>query len=272
MIQKQEHLAYILKLKIDELNILINDVEKYYYTKKEIKTEENGSPKVVNGEIQYRTLHPSTGILKKVQKRILHKILRQFKHPIYVIGGIKGKSHITNARRHLGKKYKFKTDIKKFFPSINNKMVYNTFISLNFSPDISRILTILTTYKAKIPQGAPTSTDIANLVFAPVDSKIQRLCQNERIVYTRYIDDLFFSSQKDFKQVTQGICQIVLNSGYKINNTKTKYKLGTFTITGIFTKNNLLRPKIIQLKRFNNPKTPLKSKLGLFAYFKQLKK
>lgn len=270
MIKKPSHLAHILRCTPRELNTLIDNIDEYYYNKKQIKMDD-GIPKKLNGIIQFRQISPSFGKLKKTQKLLLNRVLRNIQHADYVIGGIKGKSHITNARMHLGKKYKFKTDIKDFFPSIDNKMVYNTLINLDFSADVSRILTLLTTYSGSVPQGSPTSTDIANLVFAPIGKTIYEYCKNKNITYTQYIDDLYFSSQEDFKSATKDICKIILNSKFRINNNKTKYKIGVFNITGIITKNNILKPRPNQLERLNNSGVWSKEKQGLLSYFKQLK-
>src|SRR5690606_10788268 len=98
---------------------------------------------------------------KRIQKNILLKI----DLPNYAFGAVKGKDNVDNAKQHQGKKYKFTTDLKDFFPSITNKAVNEMFVSQGFSHKVSGLLTKLTTYKGKIPQGAPTSSTLANLVF-----------------------------------------------------------------------------------------------------------
>lgn len=83
-----------------------------------------------------------------------------------------------------------------------------------------------------MPQGTPTSTHISNIVFLRTDYKLIELCNAHNVTYTRYIDDLTFSSQSDFQNDIEGILDIVLDSGLKISRRKTFYN-GSQTVTGI---------------------------------------
>ena len=198
MIKKPTRLAYHLKLPNEELIELADNSSRYYYKKEEIKTHKDGSPKIKNGKVQIRILFPSKGKLKIIQSRIKH-LLAKIELPSNILGGVKKCDNIKNAKVHKGKKYHFCTDLKDFFPFITNKAVYNTFIQNGFSPDVSSLLTKLTTCNGELPQGTPTSTHIANLAFLPTDMEIINLCESNKITYTRYVDDLTFSSQDDFQ-------------------------------------------------------------------------
>lgn len=103
------------------------------------------------------------------------------------------------------------------------------FATLNFH-HISHWLTNLTTWKYELPQGTPTSTHIANLVFLDTDLLID-LCNKHNITYTRYVDDLTFSSQQDFQHLLTDILKIVTENNFKLSYRKTQYK-GKQTITG----------------------------------------
>ena len=90
----------------------------------------------------------------------------------------------------------------------------------------------MTTWKYELPQGTPTSTHIANLVFLDTDLELIKLCNSNKITYTRYVDDLTFSSQQDFRHLLSEILNIVTSNDFKLSNRKTQYK-GNQTITGI---------------------------------------
>ncbi len=117
-------------------------------------------------------------------------------------------------------------------------MVYQSFVRNGFSFDISSILTKLTTYKNQIPQGARTSTYVCNIVMQTLDEKLLDLCATNNIAYTRYIDDLTFSSQSDFKHLNKDIVKNIHSESLKLSHPKTGYVLGSTMITGIRVPNN----------------------------------
>ena len=94
------------------------------------------------------------------------------------------------------------------------------------------MITKLTTWKYELPQGTPTSTHLANLVFLKTDFELIELCNRNGLTYTRYVDDLTFSSQQDFREVLNDILEIVKSNGFQLSYRKTKYK-GKQNITGI---------------------------------------
>ena len=116
MIKKPKRLAYILNVNLNELTKIIENIDSYYYEKKEVKHNLDGTIKYKNGEIQYRILIPSKGRLKYIQNKIKIKILSKIDYPSHIQGGVKKRDNITNAKKHLGKKYHFCSDISKFFP------------------------------------------------------------------------------------------------------------------------------------------------------------
>ena len=231
----------MLGYSIKDIEEILKNLDRYYYEFEEPKLDKRGKVrKDKNGLIITRNFCPSTGELKNVQKRIKTKILSKFIFPENVQGGVKKRDNITNARKHLGKKYHFCTDLKDCFPTINNKMVYNMFVENAYSTDIAHILTKLTTYKYQVPQGIPTSTYITNFVLLKLDGELMEYCNKNAILFTRFVDDLVFSSQKSFKDNTEEILQIIQKHGFKINHKKTFYKVGPTIITGILTRNNVL--------------------------------
>lgn len=217
-----------------ELSEVLKDLDKFYYEKIELKIDKKtGFPKLKNGSLQYRRIRPSRGALRRIQDALKSNILNKINMPEYVQGSVKGKSNITNAAKHFGNKYFFLTDLKNFFPSITHSVVYKTFCSRGFSPEVSSLIAKLTTYKGTVPQGIPTSSAIANIVFLPIDKKIVELLAERKIIYTRYVDDLTFSSKGDFKELVQQIIEIVEQNGFKYSHKKTNYKTKDPFVTGI---------------------------------------
>src|SRR5690606_9123093 len=108
--------------------------------------------------------------------------------PEHINGGVKGKSNITNAKPHQGKKFIFTTDLSNCFPSIKNDMVYSAFLKLGFTNIEARWLTKLTTYNYCLPQGTSTSPYLANLCLLPLDYELLKVSIELNLTYTRFID------------------------------------------------------------------------------------
>lgn len=217
-----------------EVEELINKIDSYYKEWVEQKTDKKTGDfkRYKDGTIKQRTIRPSLKELKVIQTNIKNRILAPIELPNCVHGGVKKRSNISNSKPHQGNKYQFTTDLQEFYPNIDFKRVYDTFIGLKFSPHYAHWLTKLTTWKYELPQGTPTSTHIANLVFLETDIKLIDLCNKYGITYTRYVDDLTFSSQQDFRHILNDILHIVTSGGFKLSYRKTKYS-GNQTITGI---------------------------------------
>ncbi|MFI5203592.1 MAG: reverse transcriptase family protein [Flavobacteriales bacterium] len=232
-------MAFTLKVPRSEIIFILENIDKFYYEKREPKIDKkSGHPKIKRGKIQERVLNPSLKRLKVIQRRILRDIFSRIEMPDYAYGSITARDNIKNAQKHKGKKYKFMTDLGDFFPSINNKQVFDMFRSFNFSPSVSRHLTKLTTYKGHLPQGAPTSPAVANLVFISTGQKLQNFAKKNHLTFTSFVDDLTFSSPIDFKPKAQEIITIIQEDGFRISHNKTNYKTKNPVVTGIVVKNN----------------------------------
>jgi RNA-directed DNA polymerase len=243
-------LCAILGCKPEELEYIIPHIDEYYiewFEKKRNKAT-GDYKKYTDGTIKQRAIRPSIKRLKSIQSAIKNKILSVIELPANVHGGVKKKSNISNAKPHQGKKYQFTTDLQEFYPTIKSKQVYSAFLSLNYSNHIAHWLTKLTTWKHELPQGTPTSTHIANLVFLKTDGKLIEFCKTHDLTYTRYVDDLTFSSDTDFKPFLNEILGIIIADGYNVSYRKTNYKYGQ-TITGIVVNNNYIdAPQMIKDK------------------------
>src|SRR5207344_1768735 len=111
-------------------------------------------------------------------------------------------------------------DLKDFFPNISHHQVFRMFRRNKFSPTASRIFTKLTTYRGGLPQGAPTSPILSNLVFVETGEKLMSAIKDNQITFTSFLDDLNFSSKKDFKSLTQKLLEILKNDNFYIHHKK----------------------------------------------------
>ncbi len=270
-IKSLKHLYYLLQTSEKELEEILANLDNYYKPYQEPKKKKDGTIRTKNGIVETRKICPSIGRLKKIQNKIKTQILRKYEFKDFVQGGVKGKDNITNANVHKGNKYFFTTDLKDFFPSINNRVVYQTFIKNSFSADVSSVLTKLTTYQGNVPQGIPTSTYISNITALSLDYDLVNLCNENEIIFTRFVDDLSFSSKKDFQQVTQQIIEIIKGHKFRISDRKTLYKIGPTEITGVEVRNNVIKASKGILEKYETATTE-KRKQGLRGYIERVKK
>ncbi|MET3028477.1 reverse transcriptase family protein [Flavobacterium sp. UW10123] len=248
-------LPSIIGEKAEILDEIIKDIDIHYSERIEQKIDsKTGQPKTyLDGTIKERVIRPSKKKLKLIQSKIKDRILSKIELPQNVHGGVKKRSNITNAKPHQGNKYVFVTDLKDFYPSIKAKKIHDLFIRLGYNKQFAFYITKLTTWKGELPQGTPTSTHISNIFFLETDSKLIKLCNENNITYTRYVDDLTFSSQKDFQDLIPSFLSIIKGSGLKISYRKTDYK-GKQNVTGI----------VVLLHKIDAPKKLIeKSKLEI---------
>ena len=160
--------------------------------------------------------------LKTIQKRIQKRLLGPIALPDNFLGGVPGRNLRENALLHLNAKTLVVIDIKNFFPSITPDHVYKVWRgTLNCSTSIASLLTKLTTFRGYLPQGAPTSTHLANLVLASHDSEIRTLCEARRIVYSTWVDDLAFSGDTP-QQLIGDVIKILGQAGFTVSHRKIK--------------------------------------------------
>lgn len=180
------------------------------------------SIKKKNGKL--RQLYVPKSKLKKCQIHILRGILSNLPVSQYATAYRKGGTLSLNAQPHIGKKYLLKLDISDFFGSIGFEQVYGTAFHTKYFPkQIGVMLTSLCCRKNTLPQGAPTSPALSNLVMRNFDESIGRWCKNHEINYTRYSDDMTFSSDKPLFTVYQKVKEMLSQMGMELNETKTHF-------------------------------------------------
>lgn len=244
------YLCSLIKCSPNALKSLLGLMGQQYSEWEEVKIDKNtGKNKTYSdGTLKKRAIRPPKHDLKVIQRSINRNLLSKIELEPNVYGGVKGKSNISNAKCHQGKKYVLTTDLMEFYPGIKADRVYGFFLEMGYSNHIANWLTKLTTFKNELPQGAPTSPLLANLIFKKSDKELVALSKMHSITYTRYVDDLTFSSPLDFETIIAEILDIVRRNGFRVNHRKTYYK-GRQNITGIEVRNNHIDvPLKIKLK------------------------
>ena len=171
----------------------------------------------------WRTLYIPDSLLKYVQKQILHRVLARLPVSYCASAYKKDCSLKENAAPHTGKSIVLKLDILDFFGNITYISVYqHAFPGELFPPPVRTLLAHLCCYRDFLPQGAPTSPYISNLVLFPFDRYMERWCKNQNITYTRYCDDLTFSGSFEPEAVIRKVSSFLLRMGFEINPKKMK--------------------------------------------------
>lgn len=209
-------LAELLAMEVSELQECIS-LSKFGY-KKLSQRKKNGG---------FRIVYSPNDVLKRTQKSLLKNILDKLDVPPY-IQSTKGRDYISNARLHTRKGTLIKEDIKDFFPSVRSCDVLKMWLNLfGFSNDVSEALTLLTTYKGVLPQGAPTSTAVANFYLFDTEPLIYNEFAGMGFTYSRYVDDLSVSSNRilvprEIRNVQNILYRFLKENGLRANKSKSK--------------------------------------------------
>lgn len=196
----------------EKLNHIIKNNDKYY-----------SSFNIYKGDLnKKRRINAPKGDLKIFQKKFAKLILEQKRKNYFSHGYELSKSIKSNARNHVGKKLIIKLDLKDFFQKIDTIKVANC-LKDNFllSNNKSIYFSLLTTYNNSLPQGSPSSPIISNYCLYEMDYEINNFLF-KGIVYTRYADDLTFSTNYNinYQSMIKSIRKIIYNHGMEINNNK----------------------------------------------------
>jgi RNA-directed DNA polymerase len=158
--------------------------------------------------------------LKAIQSRIEERLLKRVILPQHLLGGRRGKTILDNANLHVTSRYLVTIDIKNFFPSITPYQIREVWRrTLNCSPAVGYMLTGLTTYRGRLPQGAPTSTLLANLVLSRLDPEIKSVCNANAVCYSSWVDDLAFSGDS-VPNFVGPVISVLMNAGFSVSHSK----------------------------------------------------
>jgi RNA-directed DNA polymerase len=228
---------FFLKLLHTSKDIIQKNIDNPQYKEFAIPKKKGGSRKI---------LAPNDE-LKSIQKK-LNEYLQNYYYWIkpseshgFTINpyeNIKTCNILENAKPHVGKKHVLNLDLKDFFPNISAKSVYKIFKSeyFRFDDEIAILFTLLLTYKGNLPIGAPTSPVISNFICLKLDQELLTFANNHKLTYTRYADDLTFSSDDliDTNSVEE-IKKLIINNNFQINQKKVRLSRNSSkqTVTGI---------------------------------------
>lgn len=178
-------------------------------------------PKASGGK--RRILAPNE-TLKALQRRILHRLLGRLRSHPAATGFERGHSIATNARRHAGRAVVMRMDVKSFFESTRADRIQKYFRKIGWNKAASRLLTKLTTYDGGLPQGAPTSPRLSNLVNYGLDARLAGMAVKVNAEYTRYADDMTFSFGSDDPDAVHAVIRLVKHAagdeGYEVHRGK----------------------------------------------------
>ena len=268
-----ENIADLLEIRYKDLIYYLYrlpDIKKYYSFEIQKK---NGKPRIISA--------PTTS-LKILQHKLNCILSIIFTPKFYSHGFVKGRSIKTNAFIHVKRKYVLNIDLKDFFPSINFGRVRGMFIAYPYylSPPVATVLSQICCYNNKLPQGAPTSPIISNMICAKLDSQLLDLAKQNKCLFTRYADDITFStSKKRFPKtiayadettnqihVGNELSNIIENNGFFINNEKVWFRARDRrqTVTGLIVNDfvnvtrkykNQVRAMLHALEKYGPKKT-----------------
>ena len=144
----------------------------------------------------FREIYAPVTALKIIQRKLNTVLQHVYEPKPSAHGFIRGRNIVTNATPHAGKKYVLNVDLKDFFPTINFGRVRGMFAAFpyNLNLNVATVLAQICCFNGALPQGAPTSPIISNMLCAKMDSQLQRLAKKTRCTYTRYADDITFST------------------------------------------------------------------------------
>lgn len=286
VITDDKQLADFLKIEYKQLRYLV------YH--RDVVTFDNYHrytiPKKKGGE---RNIAAPKAILKNAQRKILEDILYKVTASNNTHGFLAEKSVITNAKAHKATPELLLTmDIQDFFPTVTFARVKGMFKSFGYSAYVASLLAMLCTYCERmpievrgitryvktseriLPQGAPTSPMITNILCLKLDKRLSALASKYNATYTRYADDMSFSFMStpitdDMGKFMGMVCGITKDEGFNIKNEKTRFlrKHNCQCITGIVVNHQQIgvtkkwlktfRAAIYNLNKLKTTNTPL---------------
>lgn len=268
VIYSQKHLCYLVGFSQDYLTALSNSPDKFYYSFSIPKR--NGKD---------RSIHAPLPNLKEIQRWILDEILDKVTESSYSKAFRLKYSIKDNARFHRRQVKVLSMDLKDFFSTIKFGRVLKLFRELGYKESVAVMLANICCLDGAIPQGAPTSPKIANLIARDLDNEIWAYIKEQAIRYTRYADDLTFSGNFQVGALISKVTYLAKKNGFSINSLKTKVmgRNNRQMVTGIVVNEKMQVPRrlrrILRLQAYyiqkygvNNHKEHVNEKHSNYLY------
>ena len=208
-----KHLSYLTGYRESYLLRIISRPQNFYRSFKIPK--KNGHTREIT--------EPLPG-LKSIQYWILNNIIAIIPPNKFNNAYTKGRSIVTNAKYHTKQSMILNIDIEKYFDNIKHVAISAFFSNLGYNRDVSNALATLCTLNDGLPQGSPSSPYLSSLLTVDLDEKLFILSRNWGLRYSRYADDITISGKFHPGTIIAGVRQILIESGFKINESKTRVK------------------------------------------------
>ncbi len=153
--------------------------------------------------------------LRKIQKRILQRVLNSIRVGVDCYSQ-RGRSSIQAARRHVRHEILIHHDIKSFFPSTGRDRVLEGLSRARIPEGVARAIVDLSMLDC-LPQGAPTSSALGNIVLTRLDARLGSWSRQHGITYTRYVDDLAFSGGDRLENHAEFLRRVILDEGWALS-------------------------------------------------------
>jgi RNA-directed DNA polymerase len=159
---------------------------------------------IPKGNGKLRTIYAPDDRLKHLQSKLalLLNQLYRVRNPVH--GFVEKKSVKTNATAHLNRKYVLNIDLQDFFPSITEKRIVGVLKSVGINSRVSEIVARICCYEHYLPQGSPASPILSNMICFRLDKELLAFSKKSRCIYTRYADDITFSSYQPMSGLFEG--------------------------------------------------------------------
>jgi len=227
--------------------IVINDIS-------ELKDGQQPSDPLLIQTYQLIKHHSSTNVrniyfpisqqLNATFKGIAKWLASQYTNPNSVHGFVKKRGIKTNAEQHLGCNHLLKLDLENFYEQISEESIIEALIAIGIDSELSILISKICTVKGSLVQGFSTSPVISNIISLKLDQELEKYANSNNIVYTRYADDMSFSSMTVIPNKDE-IEKIINDFNFVLNKDKTKYlKRGFYqSVTGL-TIFDTIQPRI----------------------------
>ena len=272
--------SYIATDSMDELCRSINEIGPYvsglaicnpmsvihlhYYTFVGVRQDSYRQFHIPKKSGGVRTITAPDGELKDIMLTLAFILSELYVPTPEAMAYISGRSIVENANQHMGQNFVLNLDLSDFFASITANMVEHNLVKLGIAPLVARDIATICTYPVVndhhvlniVPQGAPTSPVISNICAMTLDNRLSGLARRFHLTYTRYADDITFSSNHNVYQkdgaFMEELNRIISECHFTINPQKTRLqKRGSRQeVTGlsVVQKTNVSRKYIKNLR------------------------
>ena len=195
------------------IGALLHQPERHYRTFEIPKA--SGKPRIIRA--------PRT-MMKMVQYFLLDYILGGLHTHVAATAYGKGCSNRANAEHHVGRRYVANIDVSDFFPSLKTAVVFSGLVGSGLKSNTANVVSRLCSYQGGLPQGAPTSSALSNIVLFKFDEAVSSFCGSAGVQYTRYADDITFSGDElSSLKAAIGLATKELEAlGLTVNESKTR--------------------------------------------------